>query len=115
MREMIKQEMILWISPRKFCVSNVCVKTQDYNQNNWFYNFDFTVNILYETEQSVRINKPVGIITSFQKEINIINDMLLSENKIESETAGQIITFLGRWYFIYDFFKYNLIVLFNCK
>lgn len=44
----------------------------------------------------MRINKPVGIISSFQKELNIINDMLLSDNKIETETAGQIITFLGK-------------------
>lgn len=61
----------------------------------------FSVNILYETEQSVRNNKPVGIISSFQREINIINNMLRSDNKIESETAGQIITFLGKLHFVY--------------
>lgn len=66
-----------------------------------FYILFFPVNILYETEQSVRNNKPVGIISSFQKEVNIINNMLRSDNKIENETAGQIITFLGKLHFLY--------------
>lgn len=88
--ELMKKEVILLTNQRRFYVSS----SFDFEFEGCY--LLFSVNTIYEIEQSVRINKPVGIITSFQKEINIINNMLLRENKIDSETAGQIIAFLGK-------------------
>lgn len=61
--------------------------------------FCFTVNILQDIDQSVRNNNPVDIMKSFSKESDEIKEMLVSPQKLIHETAGQIVTFLGKFYF----------------
>ncbi|KAJ8931709.1 hypothetical protein NQ314_015356 [Rhamnusium bicolor] len=52
-------------------------------------------NVLQETDESVRHSNPVNIMSSFSKEVHEINNMLLDPNVIVSETAGQLVVFLG--------------------
>ncbi|KAG5897481.1 hypothetical protein JTB14_031106 [Gonioctena quinquepunctata] len=52
-------------------------------------------NVLQEMNESVRHGLPVSLISSFSKETQELEKMLLSPEKIVYETAGQIIVLLG--------------------
>ncbi|KAJ8941235.1 hypothetical protein NQ318_015667 [Aromia moschata] len=67
-------------------------------------------NVLYEIDESIRHNNPVEIMSSFSKEINEINNMLLSPSKVVYEMAGQLVVFLGTSKKIKGFKKVNRIL-----
>ncbi|XP_060525914.1 integrator complex subunit 5 [Cylas formicarius] len=52
-------------------------------------------NIIYKIDDSIRSGEAVEIMTSCCKDIQEINKMLLSPNKIESEVAGRFVIYLG--------------------
>ncbi|XP_030761620.1 integrator complex subunit 5 [Sitophilus oryzae] len=52
-------------------------------------------NILQEIDESVRNGHPVEVLNSCSKDIQELNNMLLSQNKIVSEVASRLVLCLG--------------------
>lgn len=58
--------------------------------------FLFLENVLLEVDEYVRHNNSINIMNSFSREVHEIEQMLLDPRKIVCESAGQLITFLGK-------------------
>ncbi|KAK9890861.1 hypothetical protein WA026_012206 [Henosepilachna vigintioctopunctata] len=51
--------------------------------------------LMVEIDSSIRFKNPVDISVSFRQDIDEINHLLLSQNKLESSVAGRLVIFLG--------------------